>query len=1014
MKRDYIRTGILVILFIISLSALRLIWVGVFQENITPAIVDGELDLSTWEIEDSRTLQLDGEWDFYPSQFIIQENTLPVEAPETIEVPNGWENKLGSPFGYGSYRLQMKVQPDDDRNFKLYIPKIPTSSEIYVNGREVAKIGQPAETEAEYTANVMPQTLTFTADEEGNIDIVIQVANYKDSRKGGIYHSLRFGTEETIMREVQLTNYSQVVIAALLLIHTVYALIIYFIGGRVKKVLSFALLTFSLFSGFLFYTGEKLLQQFVNISYDLEYWLIHTVYLINYYAYVQCTDHQKLPYWNKIFPFFKWGMAALAFVTIFLSMPQILALRPIYNIFAFVTVVVTVASITRMYKNNPKSTYLLLFGFIAIANHGIWNFIWTGQSVYLTFYPFDMMIFVTCYTIFWFRGYFQKHQETKKVAERLKKVNEEKDQFLANTSHEFRNPLNSILLLSEAIRDREKTTLSKRSINELNTVLNVGQQMNLLLTELLEVRSLQVNKPRLNKQVIALEPIVIGVIDILRLSSDVKGLSIVNQISKEFPYVYADENRVKQIFFNLIDNAIKYTHHGSITISASVKENNAEIQVMDTGIGISEEVQKRIFQPYEQGQTSNKMAEGGFGLGLSITKQLIELHGGAIRVSSKKGEKTTFTFTLALASQKVVESPREEQTEEAVKKEKREQTELPSWTDGQAPSVLVVDDNPASLLALKAILPEEMYNTVFVSCAKQAVEELKKREWDIIISDIMMPEISGYELTRIIRERFSLTELPVLLLTGGSTDIQAAFLAGANDYITKPVEPVELKARMDSLITLKHVAEQQIQLETSWLQAQIKPHFLFNTLNSIMALSELDLEGMKKLLNEFSNLLRSKFQFQHMKDLIPLEEELKIVRSYLYIEQVRFGEILQVNWELKDEQGVHVPLLSIQPLVENAVLHGIRNRQGKGTVTISCKKDYSHSIATITVEDDGGGVEEAEIQNILNGESKSKSGVGIFNVDKRLHQHFGRGLKIVSSPDQGMKVFFEVDLGEME
>lgn len=1000
------------ILFIISLSALRLIWVGVFQDNITPNIEDGELDLSTWEIEDSRTLQLDGKWDFYPSQFIMQEKAMPAEAPETIQVPHGWKKNLGSPFGYGTYRLQMKMRPGDDRNFKLYIPNIRTSSEIYVNGREVAKTGQPAETDAAYAADIMPKTATFSADEEGNIDIIIEAANFKDSRDGGIYLSLRFGTEETITKEVQLTNYSQVAIAALLFIHIVYALIIYFIGGRDKKVLFFALLIFSLFSGFLFYTGEKLLQQFFNISYDLEYWLIHTVYLINFYAYVQCTDHQKLPYWKKFFPLFKWGMAALAVVTIFMPMSQILAIRPIYAAFAFITVVVTSASIVLMYRDNPKAAYLLLCGFIAIANHGIWNFIWTGRSIYLTFYPFDMLIALTCYTIVWFQRYFQKHKKTEELAEKLKRVNEKKDQFLANTSHEFRNPLNSMLLLSEAIRDREEATLSKRSLNELNTVLNVGEQMKLLLTDLLEARNLQINKPRLNKQNIVLEPIVTGIIEILRFSSDVKKLSIVNMISMDFPPVHADENRVKQILFNLIGNAIKYTNHGEITISASVRENNAEIQVTDTGIGISEDVQKRIFQPYEQGHPANKLSEGGFGLGLSITRQLVELHGGIIRVSSKKGEKTTFAFTLALASQKAF-SP-EENIERTVKKEKREQTELPSWKNGQAPSVLIVDDNPASLLALKAVLPEDAYNTVLVSCAKKAVEELKKRKWDIVISDIMMPEISGYELTRIIREHFSLTELPVLLLTGGSTDIQAAFLAGANDYIAKPVEAIELKARMDSLITMKRVADQQLQLETSWLQAQIQPHFLFNTLNSIMALSEWDVEEMRKLLNEFSNLLRSKFQFQHMKDLLPLEEELKIVRSYLYIEQVRFGSALQVNWDLKDIKGVYVPFLSIQPLVENAVLHGIRNRQEQGTVSIRCTIDFSHSKAIITVEDDGAGIDEAEIPNILKGESESKSGVGIFNLNKRLHQHFGRGLKIVSSPDQGTKVFFETDLNEIE
>lgn len=215
---------------------------------------------------------------------------------------------------------------------------------------------------------------------------------------------------------------------------------------------------------------------------------------------------------------------------------------------------------------------------------------------------------------------------------------------------------------------------------------------------------------------------------------------------------------------------------------------------------------------------------------------------------------------------------------------------IPSWKNEQKPSVLAVDDDPASLLALQAVLPEDAYNLVLVTSAVQALEKVEKGGWDIVISDIMMPEISGYKLTRMIRKRYSLTELPVLLLTGGNSDIQAAFAAGANDYITKPVEPAELKTRLDSLITLKKVAEQQLQLETLWLQAQIQPHFVFNTLNAIKALSEWNLEEMRQLLDELGNLLRSKFQFQQMNALVPLEEELNIVQSYLYIEQVRFGE----------------------------------------------------------------------------------------------------------------------------
>ncbi|GEN89487.1 hypothetical protein OSO01_42260 [Oceanobacillus sojae] len=1010
MRKNYIRLGVILLLFIICLSTFRMIWMGFFQNEIQPDIQNGVLDIQSWDLGDKETLVLDGEWKFYPSQFIMEEVSRAGSESEILDVPEGWNDILNSSFGYGTYRLQIKVNPDIDQNYGLYIPSIRSSSEVYVNGRKLSSSGEIASDEEQYTAKNLPQNVVFTANEEGNIDIVIQAANYKDIRSSGIIRSVKFGTEQAISRGTQISSYFQISIIVIFLIHAVYTFILYLIGNRDKYLFYFSILMLSIIVTSLLSNGDKLIHQFLNISYDFDFRLANTLLLVGCYALLQCTNHLELPYWRRVFPFYKWSIFGVMGITLFLSIPQILFLFPVYYLFAFIVIVVTFCSIARMYRQNPATNLFLVLSFFAVVHHYIWDIGWREQSIYLTFYPFDLIVAVVCYITVWFKGYFQMHEETKELADSLQRMNKEKDQFLANTSHEFRNPLNSILLLSKAVMDREETVLSERSVSELNTVLNVGKRMNLLLTDLLEARNLNRTKPRLNKQVISLEPIATGVLDLLQLSSDMKQLEMINKIPKEFPAVYADENRVTQILFNLVGNAVKYTSKGGVTISAEKKEKYAEVHVTDTGIGISGEMQKRLFLPYEQDNATSGMQEGGFGLGLSITKQLVELHGGQIWVSSEDAEKTTFTFTLELASsQEAVQLP-VQTVRTAAKSEDKVESGLPQLNDGRASAVLLVDDNPASLLALNSILSEDMYDTVPVSNAKQALEEMKKREWDIVVSDIMMPEISGYKLTGMIRERYSLTELPVLLLTGGNADIQAAFVAGANDYITKPVEPVELKARMDSLITMKRVAEQQLQFETAWLQAQIQPHFLFNTLNSILALSEWDVEEMRKLLNELSNFLRSKFRFQQMKDLIPLDEELNIVRSYLYIEQVRFGEALQVKWELDGYQGISVPFLSIQPLVENAVQHGIRNRQGKGTVVIRFKKDTACSKAFITVEDDGAGIETADIANILQGNSGSESGVGILNVEKRLHQHYGKGLMIDSSLNKGTSVSFEIDI----
>ncbi|MBM7676315.1 ATP-binding protein [Gracilibacillus alcaliphilus] len=1012
MKRKYIWLIIMLVIFLSSLTGLRLIWLEWFDSATRIEFQDGELDLRERDLTDDEIFLLDGGWEFYPYAFIMEQEDTgeSTSKHESIEVPNGWNDKLGSSFGYGSYRLQIKVDPNLPTNYSLYIPSIRSSSEVYVNGRLLGSSGEVARSGENYTARNLPYNLFITPDNQGLIDIVIQAANYKDIRNSGIIRSMKFGTDHAITRESQISSNLQMVTIIFFLINSIYTLIIYFLGNRDKRLLFFSLLSISIIIITLLSTGDKLFHQLFYISYDFDFRLANAVALIACFALMQCTNHGDLPYWRKIFPYFQIIIWAMALITMFLSIPQVISSFPIYYLLIGITVTMTLIAIIRNIRQDVQTNLLLVLSFAAVLHHFAWTLGLRELNLYYIYYPFDLIIAALCYVMLWFRKYFQTYRETKQLAASLQRMNEQKDQFLANTSHEFRNPLNSIILLSKSVLEREYVSLQTRSRKELNTVLKVGKRMSLLLTDLLEARKLEHGQPRLNKQVIALAPVVTGVIDMVRFSVEMKQLKMENRIPSDFPAVYADENRVVQIFYNIIENAIKYTNQGTITITASINREAAEIAITDTGIGISPEMQKRIFNPYEQDHSNKTILEGGFGLGLSITRQLVELHGGTIRVDSKQGEGTRISFTLKLAhAEEAIRLP-QGQFFNMVDEEEKGRSEATIPYDIERPAILVVDDDPANLLAMEAVLPVEKYHMVLVSSASKALEEIQNRQWDLVISDIMMPDISGYELTKSIRERYSLTELPVLLLTGNSTTIQTSFIAGANDYVTKPVESVELQARVDSLITLKKVAEQQLQLETSWLQAQIQPHFLFNTLNSIIALSEWDLKKMRQVLNTFSEFLRSKFQFHQMDSLIPIEEELHIVRSYLYIEQVRFGDLLEVKWEVADSQDIKVPFLSIQPLVENAIRHGIRKKQGKGTITVKLQANHRRSEATVMIEDNGIGMNQERIQAVLKKPVNSESGVGLLNVEQRLKQFYGKGLTIESTPDQGTKVSFTVTL----
>ncbi|MBR2567607.1 MAG: response regulator, partial [Paenibacillus sp.] len=495
-------------------------------------------------------------------------------------------------------------------------------------------------------------------------------------------------------------------------------------------------------------------------------------------------------------------------------------------------------------------------------------------------------------------------------------------------------------------------------------------------------------------------------------------------VDESIPAVLADEKRLVQILYNLIHNALKYTEAGMISVSAEVRNNRAVIHITDTGVGMSQETKERVFLPYEQGDYG--IHDGrGIGLGLSICKQLVELHEGALTVHSELGQGSVFSFDLPLAGSL---RPSMENREEWAAATTRESTEdelrfllsSPAWQEqGQQESmpplltessinILAVDDDPVNLKVLVGILSSEPYNVTTAHSAGEVLELLSTQQWDLLIADVMMPHMSGYQLTRKVRQLYSISELPILLLTARSqpADIYAGFLAGASDYVTKPVDALELKYRIRALIALKQSVHERLRMEAAYLQAQIHPHFLFNALNSIMALGEIDTEKMQDLGDAFASYLRISFDFLNTNEQVELSHELELVKAYLYIEQERFRDRLSVVWDVEPDLTVQLPPLSIQPLVENAVKHDVLSQSKGGTVYIRIARQDSCTL--IEVIDDGKGMEKEQIDQLLNRALKGKNGIGVSNTHRRLVQLYGQGLAITSNTGEGTSVSFVI------
>ncbi|WP_328010077.1 response regulator [Lysinibacillus xylanilyticus] len=812
------KIALIISLFIILLTGSRILWLHVFNNTDQPHAEKGQLDLRNWDINDGHAVTLDGEWEFYPYKWLISEEQHLESSKNAkyIQVPKGWSSSIQegeiTPYGYGTYRLKLLVNPEDNITYSIRVPSVRSSSEIYINGRRLAKSGQIGENTEKTVAKNIPITISFEANGQKEIDIIVQASNFKDPRNGGIVRSIKFGKEDILARETQLSINMQQLVAIVFLLHAIYSIILFFVGNmEERKLLYFSLLSISSMIYFLLGSDDKLLSYWFPISYDWAFKLVHLSMVGIGFSMLQCVKHwlpQHVRKYIRLFSIFC-GIASL--LTIVLSTRYIVINQGIYLMILGIPIVITILTVMRESIKEIKSNIFLLFAILAFGNNLIWDGLLLIFGIKVIMYPFDLVITVACLAILWFKGYAKVHSETKELAIKLQKTDKLKDEFLANTSHELRNPLHGILNISKAVLERENHVLSDKSVKDIETVLSVGRRMSLMLNDLLDVMSLNESNSKLKLQTFSIHSIVSGVLDMLCVMSEGKQIQLVNQIPDNFPKVVADENRVIQIVFNLLHNAVKYTNEGEVKISGHVKNGMAEIVISDTGIGIDEETIQRIFEPYEQGTLSKAMIEGGFGLGLNISKRLVELHGGTLQANSAVGKGSEFTFTLPISDSNdeqvaaenvaLLSSMKEDITVVPSINPIDSRAEYNSIIEANRPKVLVVDDDPVNLRVIETILSIEKYDLVTVTSGSKALEKLMSQEWDLVISDVMMPNMSGYELVRTIRQQFSITELPVLLLTARSQsqDIKNGFLSGANDYVTKPVDALELRSRVKAL-----------------------------------------------------------------------------------------------------------------------------------------------------------------------------------------------------------------------
>ena len=794
-----------------------------------------------------------------------------------VYVPGPWSHQLDSeasneaplpPVGFGSYYKKILVPKHIKKTF-MHLPDMASAYELWHNGEKLGGNGTIGKSKDLEQADYLPRVYELRP-VNGVIELFILTSNHH-YLWGGLWYAPRITDESGVFKVRELPILKAMISGTLLLATSLFCWFLYLSRRQDKKILFFSLFCLAI--------GIRRLCMDERVLYLLDFFEWGTLqsienltlYLmlplfLNYFRHVfPETTFKKVPLigWVSVVPF---CIAALIF-----EVETYSGLNPYYQFVVLMFLPFILLGWGRAFKAKLKHSRMFglsLLVFVAAVINDILNYNYIISSTNLT--PLGVLAFVLFQLVSLISRYLKNFRAIEILSETLKEKNEEliqhdefKDDFLATTSHELRMPLQGVAGLAKAVREASPD-LSSDSKDKVKLIEATALRLGNLVNDILDMSSLKHGKLSIQKRPTYIEPIIENTV--LSLNSLIKNkpISLEYTIEEKAGVVMADEQRLQQIFYNLIGNAIKFTHEGCIRVKVCCRDEQIQVLVTDSGIGMSTEQLQTAQRAYEMHvhQSGNELR--GSGLGLSITKMLVELHGGALTIESKEGKGTTVSFTLQ-SSDEVPYTPLEEQP-------LFEHEPEPAAASG------VVSDNSLTRNALIYYADDEEVNRELVSTqllaagyrvltfadGQSLLDRLSNEPFnhevpELALLDWVMPGKDGLTVCYELRKQFDASNLPIIMLTAKhqTNHVIQALNAGANDYLTKPYHEQELIARVSSQISVRRLLVTTI--ENANLKDEIERQ-----------------EHQKKMLNSANQRLASTLDASQEK-IILLSEDLDIV-----------------------------------------------------------------------------------------------------------------------------------------
>ncbi|MCX6286145.1 MAG: response regulator [Bacteroidetes bacterium] len=478
----------------------------------------------------------------------------------------------------------------------------------------------------------------------------------------------------------------------------------------------------------------------------------------------------------------------------------------------------------------------------------------------------------------------------------LDEANRLKSSFLSNMSHELRTPLNSVIALSGVLNRRLRDAIPEEEYNYIEIIERNGKNLLALINDVLDLSRIEAGHEEITASSFSIFELVDEVVTMLDLQAQDKKIGLINKVGQGMNPIQSDYAKCRHILQNIIGNAVKFTEKGKVEVTAMQLDHEIRVSITDTGIGISEQNLPFIFDEFRQADEGSSRKYGGTGLGLTIAKKYANLLQGEICVTSLPDQGSNFTLILPLKldTDKIGEGVLSYSMEHHVKGARASEIAIP----GAGKNILLVEDSEPAIIQLYEILSEQKFNVVIARNGKEAMEQLTQFKPEAIIMDLMMPEVDGFQLLKMIRETEATSKIPVLILTAKHiSKEELSFLKGNNvhEFVQKgDVNRTELIARVNEMVSLKHSKTAEVRSMFPRTERSDKPLILVvednpDNMRTVKALLHPDyrtveahdgVEGVCQALN-------------HKPDLILMDMSLPVMDGFSSFDEIRKSEHLK-------------------------------------------------------------------------------------------------------------------------